>query len=131
MASINSMSTAFRSPLPSHVTPASLKVIDLHALQNGSKTQADLLFEAAITDGFFYLDLSHSASQGIMDSAEAVLDLSATIFNHDQGTKSLFDVDLISKMKTNGYKPKGRNIVSKDGARDSFESWAVSHRSVS
>lgn len=112
--------------VPTHIHPAVLKVIDLHVLQNGSQAQADLLLGAAVTDGFFYLDFSHPSYRGVLDSAEAVLQLAAEIFNHHDETKRLFDVDLASPMKTNGYKPKGRNIVSKDGTRDSFESWAVS-----
>lgn len=112
--------------LPGTITQAPLKSVDLHALQSGSKAEVTSLLEAAITDGFFYLDFSHSSYNKILDSIDTTLDLNANIFNHDQETKNCFDIDVISKMKTNGYKPKGRNIVSKDGDRDSFESWAVS-----
>lgn len=129
MSTINRIANAnsVERSLPAHVKRAGLEVVNLRGLQDGSEAEIALLLKAATTDGFFYLDLSHESYEALWSSVDIIFDLSATMFNNHDAIKSAFDVDVISSMKTNGYKPQGRNIVSKDGTKDSFESWAVSH----
>ena len=71
------------------------------------------------------MDSSILTSHTLSD-INAVFDLSKDLFDYSPEVKSLFDVDRISPgLKTNGYKPKGRNIVG-NGKTDGFESWVVS-----
>jgi isopenicillin N synthase-like dioxygenase len=79
-------------------------------------------------DGFFYLDLTHPKHSSLLANVDAVFRLSKDIFDYSPEVKSLFDVDIISEFKVNGYKPKGRNVTGngKDGKTDGFESWVVS-----
>ncbi|KAK7734903.1 hypothetical protein SLS53_007680 [Cytospora paraplurivora] len=116
--------------LPSHVTPASLGTINLQKLQAGSSEEEQALLTAAVTDGFFYLDLNHPEFQSLLDSVDDVFNLSEAVFNQDSTVKDLFDVDKISQLKTNGYKPKGRNIVNNMGGRDGFESWVLPRNGI-
>ena len=78
-------------------------------------------------DGFFYLDLTHPNFASLLASVEATFNCSKELFNYPPEIKSLFDVDKISDLKVNGYKPKGRNFVGngKNGKNDGFESWVV------
>jgi isopenicillin N synthase-like dioxygenase len=107
---------------------ATLQTISLYELQNRSVLEQNRLLQACINDGFFYLDLTHPTFTSLMGDIEAVFDLSKDVFNYPIDIKTLFDVDTISDLKTNGYKPKGRNVVAKDGKGDGFESWVVSLR---
>ncbi|KAK9413325.1 putative Fe2OG dioxygenase domain-containing protein [Seiridium unicorne] len=104
---------------------ASLKVIDLHKLESGSTSEHASLLRVSIEDGFFYLKLVENPERPLQEYSAGIFRLSEDMFNHDPAVKDLFDVDKISHNKTNGYKPKGRNIVSKDGTRDGFESWVL------
>ena len=105
---------------------AALQTISLLELENGSISEHIALLGTCIEDGFFYLDLSHANHSFILDSVSDVFDMSKKLFDYPSDVKDLFDVDKISDLKLNGYKPKGRNIVAKDGRGDGFESWAVS-----
>lgn len=116
--------TSLLSGLPSNKL-ASLRTISLYELKSGSVSEQNLLLQTAITDGFFYLDLTHPEFSSLLADIEAVFNLSEHLFNYPPEIKSLFDVDQISPLKINGYKPKGRNVVG-NGKRDGFESWVVS-----
>ncbi|KAI1495694.1 putative oxidoreductase [Biscogniauxia marginata] len=111
--------------LPEASKQASLRVIDLHELESGSASEHASLLQASIEDGFFYLKLVDTPERPVQKYAERIFRLSEEIFEQDPAVKDLFDVDKISHNKTNGYKPRGRNIVSKDGTRDGFESWVL------
>jgi isopenicillin N synthase-like dioxygenase len=106
---------------------ATLRTVSLHELQNGSVTEQALLLQTCVEDGFFYLDLTHPSFSSLLSNIDTVFDLSKDLFNYPDEIKSLFDVDKISDLKLNGYKPKGRNVVTKDGKMDGFESWQVGH----
>ena len=112
--------------LPESVKRANLKVIDLSKLESGSPSEHASLLKACVEDGFFYLKLVNTLERPVLEYAKNTLQLSEEVFAHDPAVKDLFDVDKVSHNKTNGYKPRGRNIVSKDGTRDAFESWVVS-----
>ncbi|KAK6540436.1 hypothetical protein TWF694_009231 [Orbilia ellipsospora] len=104
---------------------ADLRTISLHKLQAGSISEQDLLLQACIEDGFFCLDLTHPRFSPLLSDVDAVFKLSKDLFNYPTDIKTLFDVDKVSDLKTNGYKPKGRNVVAKDGKSDGFESWVL------
>lgn len=104
---------------------ACLRTISLYELQAGSVAEQNLLLLTCIEDGFFYLDLTHPQFSSLLSDVDAVVRLAKDVFNYSPEIKSLFDVDSVSDLKLNGYKPKGRNVVSKDGKSDGFESWVV------
>lgn len=104
---------------------ADLHTISLHDLQTESVSAQTLLLKTCIDDGFFYLDLTHPDFASLLDDVDAVFKLSRDVFEYPTDIKSLFDVDKVSDLKTNGYKPKGRNVVAKSGKSDGFESWVV------
>lgn len=112
---------------------AGLRTISLYQLQNGSVSEQNLLLQTCIDDGFFYLDLTHPNFSSLLADVDATFKLSKELFNYPAEIKSLFDVDKISDLKVNGYKPKGRNVVGngKDGKNDGFESWVVRQYSLS
>ena len=110
---------------------ADLRTISLHKLQAASFSEQNLLLQACIEDGFFCLDLTHASFSSLLSDVDAVLELSRDVFGYPPEIKTLFDVDRVSELKTNGYKPKGRNIVAKDGKGDGFESWVVRHQILS
>ncbi|KAG5914174.1 hypothetical protein E4U42_000655 [Claviceps africana] len=120
--------------MPSLVSPeihipaeklASIRTISLHNLENGSIAENLSLLQTCVDDGFFYLDLTHPDHVSVLDCVQDIFDLSKGLFNYAPEVKSLFDVDKVSALKLNGYKPKGRNITAKDGRGDGFESWAL------
>lgn len=104
---------------------ADLRTISLHELQAGSVSEQNLLLLTCIEDGFFYLDLTHPKFSSLLGNVDAVFKLAKDVFDQSPEIKSLFDVDSLSDLKINGYKPKGRNVVSKSGKSDGFETWVV------
>ncbi|KAF3916730.1 hypothetical protein ABW20_dc0106922 [Dactylellina cionopaga] len=110
--------------LPSEML-ADLRTVSLHKLQASSISEQNLLLQACIEDGFFCLDLTHPGFSSLLSDVDAVFKLSKDVFNYPTDIKTLFDVDRVSDLKINGYKPKGRNIVAKDGKSDGFESWVL------
>ncbi|TQS33218.1 hypothetical protein Golomagni_06444, partial [Golovinomyces magnicellulatus] len=105
---------------------ANLSTICLQDLASGSAAERARMLKACIEDGFFYLDLTKPKTRGILDDVETIFGLSENLFNYPTEVKNLFDVDKISPgSKVNGYKPKGRNVVAKDGSVDGFESWVL------
>ncbi|ETS86509.1 hypothetical protein PFICI_00337 [Pestalotiopsis fici W106-1] len=93
--------------------------------KSGSVSEQSNLLQACIEDGFFYLDFTQSSHSKVLDEVESVFNLSKDLFDYPLDIKTLFDVDRISDLKVNGYKPKGRNIVNKSGKSDGFESWVL------
>jgi isopenicillin N synthase-like dioxygenase len=105
---------------------AALRSISLYELEAGSQSEQDRLLQACIQDGFFCLDLTHPSFSTLLDDVESVFKVSREMFDYPTEIKELFDVDRVSQgLKVNGYKPKGRNVVSKTGSRDGFESWVL------
>ncbi|KAK6855167.1 oxidoreductase- 2OG-Fe(II) oxygenase family [Apiospora arundinis] len=105
---------------------AHLRTVSLHELQAGSAREQNLLLQTCIEDGFFYLDLTHPSFRQLLEGVDASFKVAESLFNYPSELKNLYDVDQISDLKLNGYKPKGRNIVTKDGKTDGFETWVVS-----
>lgn len=104
---------------------ATLRTISLPELQAGSVSIQNLLLLTCIEDGVFYLDLTHPKFASLLRDVDAVFKLANDLFAYPPEIKSLFDVDIISDLNVNGYKPRGRHVVSKNGKSDGFESWAV------
>ncbi|KAI1130982.1 putative oxidoreductase [Nemania abortiva] len=115
---------------PAEVQPAVLQEINLAALRNGSDLELQKLSQVAFNDGFFYLDLKHPETQVLLEQVECTFRLAKLMFGHDTVVKHLFDIDKISSLKTNGYKPKGRHVVNKEGARDGHESWTLPRNGI-
>ncbi|KAK8117054.1 uncharacterized protein PG998_005335 [Apiospora kogelbergensis] len=59
---------------------------------------------------------------------DAILGLSESSSSCPSDIKNLFDVDKVSGLKMNRYKPKGRNVVTRDGRRDGIKSWVLEKR---
>ncbi|KAH7305292.1 putative oxidoreductase [Stachybotrys elegans] len=116
--------------LPQVVRKAQLHTIDLFKLQQGSDQEHQRLLDASTRDGFFYLNMTHDSFEPLMSTVNQIHHLSKELFNYSAAEKAMFDVDLISPKKLNGYKPKGRNIVSRDGDRDGFESWVLPRNGI-
>jgi hypothetical protein len=125
--SIETPATSFPEVHIPREKKAGLRTISLYQLQAGSASERNLLLETCMSDGFFYLDLTHPNFSSLLDVVNATFNCSKELFNYSPEIKGLFDVDKISDLKVNGYKPKGRNVVSngKDGKNDGFESWVV------
>ncbi|KAG6010752.1 hypothetical protein E4U21_004140 [Claviceps maximensis] len=104
---------------------ASLRTISLRDLENGSVAEHLSLLQTCVEHGFFYLDLTHPDHVGVLDCVHDVFDMAKSLFSYPAEVKTVFDVDKVSMLKLNGYKPKGRNITTKDGRGDGFESWAL------
>jgi isopenicillin N synthase-like dioxygenase len=62
----------------------------------------DNLFHAAINDGFFYLSLEDESYSGMLNTVDQVFRLSQKVFDLDEQTKMLFDLDKLSRMKIHG-----------------------------
>lgn len=120
-----SLTTREVVPLPSDLPAAELQIISAKGLIEGSKIDSDKLWQAGTKDGFFYLDLTDPAFEKLLDDVDTLFSASQKTFDMDLESKMRFDVDKLSPLKLNGYKPKGRNIGAKDGLRDGFESYAV------
>ncbi|KAK8070168.1 oxidoreductase- 2OG-Fe(II) oxygenase family [Apiospora phragmitis] len=104
---------------------AKLRTISLLKLQAGSVSERNLLLQTCTEDGFFYLDLTHPSHSALQNDVESVFVLSKDLFNYPLDIKTLFDVDKVSDLKVNGYKPKGRNIATTGGKTDGFETWVL------
>ncbi|RDW91656.1 hypothetical protein BP5796_02821 [Coleophoma crateriformis] len=103
---------------------AELGTISLYKLQAGSVSEQNLLLKTCMEDGFFFLDLTHPSYASLLNNIDGAFKLSGDLFNYPPEIKTLFDVDKVSDLKINGYKPKGRNIVG-NGKSDGFESWVL------
>ncbi|KAI9805949.1 MAG: hypothetical protein M1825_000563 [Sarcosagium campestre] len=111
--------------LPSDVVVASLATISLERLRAGDQNEAKKLFEACKNSGFFYLDLQTSNDNGILKTINDMFALDKDLYDLDDEEKIKYDVDKLSKLKLNGYKPVGRNFGGIKGKRDGFETYAI------
>ncbi|KAI9685954.1 MAG: hypothetical protein M1820_010709 [Bogoriella megaspora] len=102
-----------------------LKVVNLQALLDDDQQERDKLFAAVKDEGFFYLDFRHvEGSSIILELLEDMFRFQEELFSLPDDQKTKYDVDTLSYMKLNGYKPKGRNKGGVEN-RDGFESWAI------
>ena len=103
MASQSSFtSIRFASGLPENLPAAQLKTIRLRKLQDGSMSETRELLDAAISDGFFYLDLTDPGEETFLNHVDEMFALSKAIFDLKEIIKLDFDVDLMSTLKVNG-----------------------------
>ncbi|KAE8373496.1 putative oxidoreductase [Aspergillus bertholletiae] len=106
---------------------ASLEVVNLVQLLQGSHDAAQRLVRAARRDGMFYLEIPEGNEPGSMGRlVQGIYAACEELFRLPLDDKMKLDVDQLSEYKTNGYKPIGRNIGGLPGHRDGFESYAVS-----
>ena len=120
---------------------AELQSISLGRLSRGDNTEAERLFTACKTSGFFYLDFSASGNE-FFDEAfvDRMFRLDEALFALPSDELLSYDVDKLHRLKLNGcalrddmllsvltrprYKPRGRNFGGLDG-KDGFETYAV------
>ncbi|GES64083.1 clavaminate synthase-like protein [Aspergillus terreus] len=107
---------------PVGVPVTDLDTINLCKLQAGDVVEAQLLFEASLLKGAFYLDLQ-SADSNILQLLENIHLISKDLFGLPLEEKCAYDVDKLSNQKCNGYKPVGRNYGGLAGKRDGFETY--------
>ncbi|KAJ6526397.1 hypothetical protein B0H19DRAFT_970626 [Mycena capillaripes] len=120
------------TPLPDGVLVAQLQTIDMCRLRDGAETEVAKLVTACRKDGFFYLDI-----RGMPELApvvENMFRLDRRLFDLPDDEKMKYDIDsnidALSRMKLNGYKPMGRNFGGIQGMRDGFESYAIPNKGV-
>ena len=82
---------------------AHLQTIHCGRLSGGNEDEAAKLFRAANKDGFFYLDLQGSAFAALTEVIEDVFALSKALFGLSEEEKLRYDIDMLSKLKLNGY----------------------------
>lgn len=90
------------SGLPENLSAAQLRTIDLRSLQDGSMSEIGKLLDAAIDDGFFYLDLTDPGAENFLIRVDEIFAMSKAIFNLEETIKLHFDVDLLGPLKVNG-----------------------------
>lgn len=82
---------------------AHLQTIHCGRLSDGDEDEAAKLFKAANVDGFFYVDLQGSAFAALTEVIEDVFALSKALFGLSEEEKLRYDIDMLSKLKLNGY----------------------------
>ena len=82
---------------------AELQVINYKRLAANDLGEAEKLFRACQTDGFFYLDLDNPDDQIALNSVDDVYALAKALFALDEAEKLKYDVDKLGEMKLNGY----------------------------
>lgn len=93
---------------------ANLQTIHYGRLSDGDKDEAAKLFKAANVDGFFYLHLQGSAFAALTEDIEDVFALSKALFDLSEEEKLRYDIDMLGKLKLNGYYTR-------------FHRWSFSH----
>lgn len=88
--------------LPDNVPVAQLRTIRLPSLRDGSVSETRKLLEAAINDGFFYLNLTDPEEETFLNHVDEIFTMSKAIFDLEQSIKLHFDVDLLGASKVNG-----------------------------
>ena len=79
-------------------------------LQEGDEEEAAKVFTACKEDGAFYLDFSNQKCKEMMKTVDEVSAASRELFQSSEEEKMKYDIDLLGKLKLNGYKPVGRNF---------------------
>ncbi|KAI9739819.1 MAG: hypothetical protein M1834_006540 [Cirrosporium novae-zelandiae] len=114
--------------LPSDIPIAELQTIDFGRLHAGDKAEGARLLDACKSFGFFYLALPQDEKTQTM--IQQMYSLIKGVHNLEDEEKMRYDVDKLSKMKLNGYKPVGRNFGGLQGNRDGFETWGIPKNGV-
>lgn len=87
---------------PDNLSIAQLRTISLRNLQDGSMSESGKLLDAAINDGFFYLDLTDPGEEKFLNHVDEIFAMSKAIFDLEDKIKLHFDVDLLGSLKVNG-----------------------------
>ncbi|KAJ5850561.1 hypothetical protein N7455_010417 [Penicillium solitum] len=82
------------------------------------------LLNACKTDGFFYLNIQ-SIDDNLLQVVDAMFQLDRELYDVPDEEKMAYDVDKLSELKLNGYKPVGRNFGGLAGQKDGFEMYAI------
>ena len=82
---------------------AELQMVNYKRLAANDINEAEKLFRACQTDGFFYLDLYDPDDQIVLNSVDDVYALARSLFTLDDAEKLIYDVDKLGEMKLNGY----------------------------
>jgi isopenicillin N synthase-like dioxygenase len=90
------------SGLPDNLPAAELRSISLRNLRDGSTSESTKLLDAAIHDGFFYLDLTDHSEEMFLNRVDEIFAMSKAIFDLDESIKMHFDIDLLGPFKVNG-----------------------------
>ena len=90
------------SGLPENFPAAQLRTVRFRKLQDGSMSESRKLLDAAINDGFFYLDLTDPGEETFLNHVDEMFALSKVKFDLEESIKLDFDVDLLSPLKLNG-----------------------------
>ena len=84
------------------VNSTHLKTVSFSSLLNGNESAASELLQAAVQDGFFYLDLHHAETQPLLDAVENLYKLNDNLFSLDQQSLMKYDLDVIGPSKIDG-----------------------------
>lgn len=88
--------------LPDTLPAAELQTISLRNLRDGSTSESTKLLDAAIHDGFFYLNLTDPGEEAFLNRVDEMFAMSKATFDLDESIKMHFDVDLLGPFKVNG-----------------------------
>lgn len=89
------------SGLPENLPAAQLRTIDPRSLKDGSMSEIGKLLDAAINDGFFYLDLTDPGEESFLIHVDEIFAMSKAIFDLEETIKLHFDIDLLGPLKVN------------------------------
>ena len=82
---------------------AELLTVDVSRLQEEDEAEAAKVFQASMENGAFYLDFSGPKGLKITEAVADVFALSKELFRLSTQEKMTYDIDLLGKLKLNGY----------------------------
>ena len=86
--------------------------VDIGRLEDGNHSELAKLLDAAQNDGIFYLDFSDSRFRHVLDLVDEIFALSSQLFAMSGEEKMRYDVDRLSKLKTNGFSDSRQSKIS-------------------
>nr|QIW91878.1 OXY1 [Phialomyces arenicola] len=95
--------------------------ISYAGLLHGTAEAVQSLTEAALTQGFFELDLDCSEGTSLQEDVRFLESFSEEIFDSPAPVKALYDFKKIGRFRTTGFKPLGSEEGAKPGKPDGFE----------
>ena len=111
-------------PFPEDVNCAPLVTLRLLRLLDGDTAEHSRLYEASKNFGFFYLDLRGcEEGLGLLDSANALFDVSRDFFDLPLEQKQQFD--FAEQAKYYGYKGIGAEVIDGKGTLDRNEIYNI------
>jgi len=110
-------------PFPDHLPTASLITISLSNLLGDDSSEANRLFEACKTEGFFYLNLKDTEAAPLVELSERLAGLAEDTFKIPQEEK---DLCVPEPGTIFGYKKRGMTVTDKEGTPDTAEFFNIS-----